>query len=191
MRHTLGLIEESLVDACVEAIRDQDIPKTLELIEHLKDRHIEARGFLEQIMYRVRDRMIESLDQPVFSSYNEIMSLLEHGYSRVRVFPDGMMLIELTLLRIAKRGSLTTHSEKVLETPKVASKKEMPALHTKESPSLQKMESSTPPKEKEKQIPLHEPISPTHIEEKSETSPASFSFPALINHLKKDHLVLS
>jgi hypothetical protein len=31
------------------------------------------------------------------------MSSFEHAYGKIRVIPDGMMLIELTLLRIAKR----------------------------------------------------------------------------------------
>jgi hypothetical protein len=39
-----------------------------------------------------------------FFVYSEIMDLLEEAYSRIRILPDGLMLIEITLLRIVKRN---------------------------------------------------------------------------------------
>jgi hypothetical protein len=56
-------------------------------------------------MYRLRDLMIEHMDDADFFTYSEIMHLLEEAYSRIRILPDGLMLIEITLLRIAKRGA--------------------------------------------------------------------------------------
>ena len=54
-------------------------------------------------MYRLRDLMLAHLDDALFFSYGEILEMLESAYGKIRVLPDGMMLIEVTLLRIAKR----------------------------------------------------------------------------------------
>lgn len=55
-------------------------------------------------MYRVRDYMVENLNNPEFFTYSEILEMLESAYARVRAIPDGMMLIEITLLRIVRRN---------------------------------------------------------------------------------------
>ncbi len=49
--------------------------------------------------------MMEHMDDADFFIYSEIMHLLEEAYTRIRILPDGLMLIEITLLRIAKRGA--------------------------------------------------------------------------------------
>jgi hypothetical protein len=48
--------------------------------------------------------MVENLDNANFRIYSDILSAFEEAYGKIRILPDGMMLIELTLLRIAKRG---------------------------------------------------------------------------------------
>jgi hypothetical protein len=55
-------------------------------------------------MYRTRDFMIAHLSDSKFFVYSEILEMLESAYGRVRAIPDGMMLIEITLLRIVRRG---------------------------------------------------------------------------------------
>ena len=71
----------------------------------MKERHVQVRSFFEQLMYRLRDLMLAHLDDALFFSYGEILEMLESAYGKIRVLPDGMMLIEVTLLRIAKRSS--------------------------------------------------------------------------------------
>jgi hypothetical protein len=76
--------------------------------------HVGARAFFEQMMYRLRDLMIENLDNSGYMTYQEIYGLIESAYTRVRSIPDGMLLIEMTLLKIVKRD----HQTKVIDEVK-------------------------------------------------------------------------
>ena len=103
VRYTLALVEDSMIDACIDALEYEQVSTIQELLETLKEKHIEARSFFEQLMYRLRDHMITHLDDPRFYIYSEILNMLESAYGRIRSIPDGMMLIEITLLRIVRR----------------------------------------------------------------------------------------
>lgn len=103
VRYTLALVEDSMIDACIEALEHEQVSTIQVLLETLKEKHIEARSFFEQLMYRLRDHMITHLDDPRFYIYSEILNMLESAYGRIRSIPDGMMLIEITLLRIVRR----------------------------------------------------------------------------------------
>ena len=65
--------------------------------------HVNARSFFEQIMYQLRDLMIFHLYDAVYYEYQELYEFFESAYTRVRSIPDGMLLIEITLLKIGKR----------------------------------------------------------------------------------------
>ena len=97
-----------MIDTSIDALKVGDIQQIQDMIEILKSRHIEARAFFEQMMYRLRDLMIEHLQERDFMIYSEILAMFESAYSRLRSIPDAMMLIEITLLRIVKRSDILT-----------------------------------------------------------------------------------
>jgi DNA polymerase III gamma/tau subunit len=105
VRMTLSLLEESQIDGVISALAKYDTHAIMDIIAILRDMHVGARGFFEQIMYRLRDLMIENLDNSGYMTYQEIYELIESGYTRVRSIPDGMLLIEMTLLKVVKRVS--------------------------------------------------------------------------------------
>ena len=207
VRYTLSLIEESMIDACVVALRDQDIDTVVSLIETLKEKHIESRSLLEQLMYRIRDFMIEHLsDDAIFHTYSDILAMLESAYSRVRSIPDGMMLIEITLLRIAKRWQKWDDRWQILDsrwekwgTSKSESPKPMTSIVKKSSPEskIPILDTGAPILKSaisnlESKAPLLESVI-WNLE--SSISPlesnTSFSYPALITHLKSTEPALT
>lgn len=105
VRYTLSLVEESLIEGCIEALARADVKTTVTIISTLQERHIQVRSFFDQMMYRLRDLMVEHLDDDKFTLYSSLMLSFEEAYGKIRVIGDGMMLIELTLLRIAKRSA--------------------------------------------------------------------------------------
>lgn len=105
VRMTLSLLEESQIDGVIAALAEYDTHAIMDTIAILRDMHVGARGFFEQIMYRLRDLMIENLDNSGYITYQEIYEIIESAYTRVRSIPDGMLLIEMTLLKVVKRGS--------------------------------------------------------------------------------------
>ena len=103
MRYTLSLVDESLLESVIIGLKEENIREISVIINTLKEKHIPVRSFFDQLMYRLRDLMVEHLDDSDFFIYSTIMDLLEEAYARIRIIPDGIMLIEITLLRIAKR----------------------------------------------------------------------------------------
>lgn len=191
VRYTLALVEESLIDACIEAFVSEDVGKIQELIATLKEKHIEARSFLEQVLYRVRDFMVENIQNQQFYTYSEILELLESAYTKVRLIPDGAMLIEITLLRIVRRhGRQEVQKNREIHTPVPAAtiappkEKEVPKEKTTIPVSSTPKEIPEVREKMESQKPLSEKAPP-----KSEESP--FSYPALITHLKESQPALT
>ena len=103
VRYTLALIDESLIDEIIDDLRTRKSERIIETLETLRTGHIDARGLFEQILYRLRDLLIEHIDDASFYDYQSILTLMLEGHSKLRVIPDGMMLVEVTLLKIVKR----------------------------------------------------------------------------------------
>lgn len=103
LRHTLALIDESLIDGIIEDLRARKSEKIIETLETLRTGHIDARGLLEQLLYRLRDLLFEHISDPLFYDYQEVLTLIMEGHSKLRVIPDGMMLVEVTFLKIVKQ----------------------------------------------------------------------------------------
>ena len=126
VRYTLSLVEESLIESCIESLHGADITKIREILEVVKERHVQVRSFFEQLMYRLRDLMIEHISDPLFYEYSTLLEMLESAYGKIRSLPDGMMLIEVTLLRIAKRGDIREGWGVKSEKKESKEKKEIP-----------------------------------------------------------------
>jgi deoxyadenosine/deoxycytidine kinase len=56
--------------------------------------------------------MIEHLDDGLYHTYQELYEHFESAYTRVRAIPDGMLLIEMTLLKIVKRVGIEGRKQK-------------------------------------------------------------------------------
>ncbi len=193
VRYTLALVEDSMIDACIDALEYEQVSTIQELLETLKEKHIEARSFFEQLMYRLRDHMITHLDDPRFYIYSEILNMLESAYGRIRSIPDGMMLIEITLLRIVRRWGNT---EQRIASPAIPTKKKEESTHPKETPIApaqkipeQKIETL---KAEIKEKKIHGSTwSTIPKEQEPQIWSTTFSYPALINHLKSTEPALT
>lgn len=87
--------------------------------------------------------MVEHIDDQDFYTYSELIELIEDAYGRIRNAPDGLMLIEITLLRIVKRdGKQMTNGAKdnppppTVTPPKIEKKTPLPPS---ESPLIQEI----------------------------------------------------
>lgn len=62
VRSTLALLEESLINEIINNLYNKDVSRILEIIETLKERHVQVRGLFDQILYTLRDRLFAHLD---------------------------------------------------------------------------------------------------------------------------------
>ena len=193
VRYTLSLVEESLLESILEWLKDGNVESIAHIITVLKERHIQVRSFFDQLMYRLRDLMIEHMNENDFFVYSEIMDLLEEAYSRIRILPDGLMLIEITLLRIVKRNWGHTPSAFTPPQEKKPVEKETPQ-------KIEKTYESRPmtPREEPKiqEISLPQATINTISEDKKGNVTTwakdnTFSFPVLIKNLLESNTALS
>ncbi len=191
VRHTLALVEESMIDACIAGLEHADITRIQEIIEVLREKHIEARAFFEQLMYRLRDHMIEHINDPLFYTYSEILEYLESAYARVRSIPDAMMLIEITLLRIVRRwGKLESIEPPHREIPKQKIDIQKVEKEVQEEKwSLAKEEDPLREVKSEKKEAKPDIASNWSVD--PDISLTQFSYPALINQLKTSEPALT
>ncbi len=107
VRTSLALLEDELIIETLDALRDKNIEKTLLILETLKSRHVQVRGFFDQILYLLRDRMFETITTPLFHEYESLFTIFESAYAKIRVIPDSFLLIEITLIRAVKREEIS------------------------------------------------------------------------------------
>ncbi|GAB0174266.1 MAG: hypothetical protein HHAS10_01450 [Candidatus Altimarinota bacterium] len=179
VRYTLSLIDEDLLEKIIEGLKGSDIALIRSIIDSLKERHIQVRSFFDQLMYRLRDLMLEHIDDSDFYVYSEIMNLIEDAYSRIRNIPDGLMLIEITLLRIVKRSgkpaSTETNSLNRTQSSKIQEKGEPKGEKIVPPPAQAK----NPEQNEETKIQPQ----PTVTQDEAIKNDISFSFPLLIKKL--------
>lgn len=60
VRSTLSLIEDSLIDEIIETIITSDKESMICILDTLRQRHTEVRSLFDQILYSLRDRMLDS-----------------------------------------------------------------------------------------------------------------------------------
>jgi|GEM_PF-5078638 len=56
------------------------------------------------MLYALRDKMFEHLNDSLFGTYESIFRVFESAYTKIKVIPDGFLLIEITLIRAVKRN---------------------------------------------------------------------------------------
>ncbi len=114
VRSTLALLEESLIEEIITNIYKKNVGRILEILEVLQERHVQVRGFFDQILYALRDKLFASLDTTDFAIYEEIFGIFESAYTRIKWIPDGMLLIEITLIRAVKRNEVWNEKSEVI-----------------------------------------------------------------------------
>ena len=108
VRSTLSLIADSLIEEIISTILTADREKMTQILDTLRSRHAEVRGLFDQIMYGLRDAMMTSFQwansTANFAEYSDIFAVFESAYTRIKIIPDGWLLIEITLMRAVARG---------------------------------------------------------------------------------------
>jgi len=87
VRTTLSLLEETLIEQILKSIKNEDQESIMGIIEILRERHIDARGFLDQMLYASRDKLIENIDDnSAFGVYESIFQYLKMHIQKFEAF---------------------------------------------------------------------------------------------------------
>lgn len=111
IEENLALVGEGFLGDFLAALANKDSVKILEKLNDLKHRSIEARRFFDELLFFMRDRLVESLSSPQFAIYERIFRAFEAAYGKLRDFPEPFLLLEITSLSLVNIASVTAMSE--------------------------------------------------------------------------------
>ena len=190
LQNTFSMIDDDFMDEIIEILASKNHEKFAEMIEKIKTQHIRSENFFEQIILRLRDKMVENLGNEKFGIYNSIFEIFRKSYPSIGYFSDNFLVIEMTLMQALNVGNLVQNPNPTIVEKNLVSTQKI-TITKKSQP--EKME------EKEKINPIKKPIleNITNIEPKIEKNPeiskaVEFSFRRLLTELKdEDPAVLS
>ncbi|HBB27224.1 TPA: hypothetical protein DCZ36_01855 [Candidatus Gracilibacteria bacterium] len=157
IEENLELIGDDFLSDFIEALISKDQEKTLKNLAFLREKSLDVRLFLEQLLFFLRDRMKESLKKVEFGSYTELFEIFEGVYGRLKFSPDPFLLLETSTFRCIVTPSVIHMGSKVLE-------------------QKENKDSSLPAKKEQKTM-----VSPVSVEEKEVSEITSIS-----SHLKPE-----
>ncbi|MFZ4461832.1 MAG: hypothetical protein ACOYN2_04910 [Patescibacteria group bacterium] len=111
IEENLALVGEGFLSDFLAALANKDLVKILEKLNDLKHRSIEARRFFDELLFFMRDRLVESLSSPQFAVYERIFRAFEAAYGKLRDFPEPFLLLEITSLSLVNIASVTAMSD--------------------------------------------------------------------------------
>lgn len=146
IEENLELIGDDFLSDFTEALVLKDVEKTLKNLAFLREKSLDVRLFLEQLLFSLRDRMKESLKKPDFGAYAELFEIFEGVYGRLKFSPDPFLLLETSAFRC-----IVAHSIAPREIPPSEKKEnKSPPIPVKQE---EKVTISTPREESQPNIP--------------------------------------
>lgn len=164
-------------------------------LSELRLQSIEPKRFLEQYLYFLRELAFEQMNEtPSLSRVLRLFDACTAAYSRMKEFPNGFMLLELTLLGqlVPTASSIVTASstEKRAISPVAVKPVAQKAEKLTTSKPESSLEAQTPPLEvqtpSEQKIDTTTPSTPVSTSKKDSVSTPKkdFSFTDLVSHVR-------
>jgi len=176
IEENLELIGDDFLSDFIEALIAKESEKTLKHLTFLREKSLDVRLFLEQLLFFLRDRMKESLKKPDFGEYTKLFETFEGIYGRLKFSPDPFLLLETSTFRCIANYPVISQETSTSE------KKE-----NKASPALLK----TIEKQVTSEVKVSENVAPSNnLSSKSsvnavlENTATTFDFSRFVEHIR-------
>jgi DNA polymerase-3 subunit gamma/tau len=107
MMENLSLLGDDFLATLTQSILTKDIDALLQAMDTLRARSIDARRFTEELLGYIRTRSLALARTAEFVPLWLVFRVLSEAYTRLKEFPDGFMLIEMTLLGVMTQADST------------------------------------------------------------------------------------
>ena len=174
IEENLELIGDDFLQEFTVSLITKDTENTLKNLTFLREKSLDVRLFIEQLLFFLRDRMKESLKKSDFGSYAELFEIFEGIYSRLKYSPDPFLLLETSVFRCIVSSSQAQIISNIPEKQEIKSV----AVPIKKQ---EKIEENPPVPEKPKTSVAS---SETKEEISSEKPATSFDFALFIEHIR-------
>lgn len=175
------MVDSTLIAELIDILFHSDKDRFFPLLDTLREQHIQARNFFDQILYALRDRMISSFETTDFSRYKELFLVFRNAYGSIRLILNEWLLIELTLIEALHKPTpaIATQSTSTPSVPTSAPPAPTPA---KKSIEPIKTPKTTP------ETPIQTPPTPPSGTETA--SATDFSYRVLLDGLKTEGVIV-
>lgn len=169
----LSLLGDEFLADLTANILSGDTRELLAQIVVLRERSVDPKRFLDELLGYLRNTATEALGTPRFVPVWRLFGALAPLYNRLKDFPDGVLLLEMTML-----GYMSP--EATAPARSVPPAKSVETLTPRTAPVIPKPQSAT--LIEKIAAPLAEPRTPeVHTETLVQST---FSFPVLVEHVK-------
>ncbi|MBS9783915.1 DNA polymerase III subunit gamma/tau [Candidatus Gracilibacteria bacterium] len=189
----LSLVDENLVSKIVQDLFESNTPEIKKQLENFKKQHIEVQGFFDSILYFLRDKLIENIGNEKFVQYDRIIRIFQENYRDIKIIPDGILLLEITLLRACqpqgfepKKPTPTQTSNATIKTgvkqPETPEKKEPESISSPQIQTEPRKTKLSPKQENEK--PDVQKMKDSESNLKGQVRVENFSYRRFLDELK-------
>jgi DNA polymerase III subunit gamma/tau len=177
LRANLQLVWDDFLNEFIDGLITKNKDQVMDNLFFLREKWIDVKIFLEEIIFFLRDKIIASYWENIFHDYLNIFETFQEIYWKLKFVPNTFTLLEIWALRLISWEQMITETVKK-EVEKVA-KVELPVAPKKEEQKiLEKIEVKEKAEDKKIETEKTEPIKNT------ESKP--FDIKELIENVKKD-----
>lgn len=98
IRDNLSIVGQERLQQITDAVISNDILQLKVIFSQFKTESIEPRRLLEQYLYFLRESAFDAVQTSNFSRLIRIFEACTGAYSKIKDFPNGFLLLEMTLL---------------------------------------------------------------------------------------------
>ena len=113
IRDNLSIVSQDRLEQITDAVISNDTSQLKMMFSQFKMESIEPRRLLEQYLYFLRESAFDAVQTPNFSRLIRIFDACTTAYSKIKDFPNGFLLLEMTLL-----SQIQTANERAPEHPR-------------------------------------------------------------------------
>jgi DNA polymerase III gamma/tau subunit len=165
IEENLELIGDDFLSDFVESLVSKNSDRTLKNLAFLREKSLDVRLFLEQLLFFLRDQMKESLKKPTFGAYALLFETFEGIYGRLKFSPDPFLLLETSVFRC-----IASHDIKVAKN--FPEDEKNGAVATRNTPK------------KEEKIDIPQSVQKTEEKASEEKPTTSFDFSRFVEHIR-------
>lgn len=99
LKDNLQLVWDDFLNTFIENIVNKNNPWIIENLNFLKNKWIEVRIFLEEIIFFLHNKILNNLESPTFNELVKVYDLFIDTYSKIKSVPNSFLLLEFNIIK--------------------------------------------------------------------------------------------
>lgn len=131
LKDNLQLVGDDFLSSFINDLKDKNSHSIQEKLSFLKNKWIDVKIFIEEITFYLHNKILESLDSPVFNELVSVYDLFIDIYWKLKLVPNTFLQLEFSIIKYVnlsvkeekiekiKSEEKPKKEEKIISTPEV------------------------------------------------------------------------